>query len=133
MLAAHLPSVASENHFKTKSGLRPWIDVNTPSSALTKTSSRGATWELVFSDEFNVAGRNFTAGYDYLWTALDLADGVNAALEYYSPNMTRTTTSSDGRGIFQIQTQQDEIKYRAYNAYASPPAYENHTMVRKKQ
>ncbi|GAB9471965.1 Concanavalin a-like lectin/glucanase, subgroup [Globisporangium polare] len=116
-------------HFNAKSGVRPWVDVHSPADAQTKTSSRGASWELVFSDEFNVAGRNFTPGSDYLWTALDLPDGVNAALEYYSPNMSSTVTESDGRGVFQIEIKQEpNISYTVYNAYTRPPSYETHSM-----
>jgi hypothetical protein len=115
--------------FNAKSGVKPWVDVHTPADAQTKSSSRGATWELVFSDEFNVAGRNFSAGDDYLWTALDLPDGVNAALEYYSPNMSTTVTESDGRGVFQITVKQEpNISFTVYNAYTRPPTYESHSM-----
>lgn len=115
-------------HFAAKSGVRPWVDVHTPAAALSTTSSRGATWELVFSDEFDVAGRNFSAGQDYLWTALDLPDGVNAALEYYSPNMSSTTTDGD-RGVFQIEVRQEpDIRYTVYNAYSRPPGFETHSM-----
>lgn len=114
--------------FNAKSGIRPWVDVSTPKDAYTVTSSRGATWDLVFSDEFNVAGRDFSAGKDYLWTALELPDGVNAALEYYSINMTSTVTEPDGRGVFQIKVMEDEIKFTVYNAYTRPPEFQDHVM-----
>ncbi|TYZ58884.1 hypothetical protein PybrP1_007161 [[Pythium] brassicae (nom. inval.)] len=115
--------------FTAKSGVRPWVDVHTPASARSATSSRDAQWELVFSDEFDVAGRNFSAGRDYLWTALDLPDGVNAALEYYSPNMSSTVAEPDGRGVFQIEVRKEpSIRYTVYNAYSRPPSFETHKM-----
>jgi beta-glucanase (GH16 family) len=113
----------------TRSGLRPWVDPDTPEAARTVTSSRGDTWELVMSDEFNVAGRNFSAGKDHLWTALDMPDGVNSALEYYSPNMSSTVTESDGRGVFQIEIREEEnITYTVYNSWTRPPSFETHSM-----
>jgi beta-glucan synthesis-associated protein KRE6 len=112
-----------------KSGVKPWVDVRTPTTASTIVSSRGETWELVMSDEFNVPGRSFAAGHDYLWTALELPDGVNNALEYYSINMTSTTTLPDGRGVFQIEIRDDPgIVFSVYNAYTRPPSFEDHTM-----
>ncbi len=121
----------AETYFDAKSGIKPWVDINTPKDAFSKLSSRGQTWNLVFSDEFNVPGRNFSAGKDPVWTALDLPDGVNAALEYYSPDATTTVTDDGGRGVFQIKVDQvpDGIDFRVYNAYAKPPAFESHTMV----
>ncbi|RLN74618.1 hypothetical protein BBJ28_00012695 [Nothophytophthora sp. Chile5] len=122
--AAHADSLIS-----SRSGLRPWVDVATPTSAYNLSSSRGATWQLVMSDEFDVAGRNFSAGADHLWTALEMPDGVNSALEYYSVNMTSTVTEADGRGVFQIAVQEEEnITYTVYNTYAKPPGFETHYM-----
>uniref|UniRef100_H3GIQ7 GH16 domain-containing protein n=1 Tax=Phytophthora ramorum TaxID=164328 RepID=H3GIQ7_PHYRM len=107
----------------------PWVDSDTPESAYTITSSRGATWDLVMSDEFNVPGRNFSAGRDHMWTALEMPDGVNSALEYYSINMTNTVTDSDGRGVFQIKIMEEEnITYTVWNTYATPPGFETHNM-----
>lgn len=131
VLLCGLPSLASgagTAHFKTKSGLYPWVDVYSPKDKHTITSSRGQTWELTMSDEFNVPGRDFSAGKDHLWTAVDLPDGVNTALEYYSINMTSTKNESDGRGIFQIEVREDNITFRVYNAYRRPPQFETHSM-----
>jgi beta-glucanase (GH16 family) len=115
---------------KTRSGLRPWVDADTPEHANTVTTSRGDTWDLVMSDEFNVEGRSFAPGNDHLWTAIEMPDGVNAALEYYSINMSSTVTESDGRGVFQIEVteESDGINYTAYNSWSHPPKYEDHTM-----
>ena len=81
------PIVRSDVDFETKSGIKVWVDRDTPESVYTTQSSRGDTWTLVMSDEFNVPDRYFRPGQDHLWTALDMPDGVNEALEYYSPNM----------------------------------------------
>ena len=44
------------------------------------------TFELVFSDEFNMPGRELRDGGDPRWTALDKNDYTNDALHYYSPD-----------------------------------------------
>jgi beta-glucanase (GH16 family) len=119
----------ADSLISSRSGLGPWVDADTPQDAYNITSSRGGTWSLVMSDEFNVPGRNFSAGEDHLWTALEMPDGVNAALEYYSVNMTSTVTESDGRGVFQIKTMEEEnITYTVWNTYAEPAAFETHSM-----
>lgn len=49
------------------------IDIDTPTSAYTTTSQTdGTEMELVFSDEFNVAGRTFYPGDDPYWEAVNL-------------------------------------------------------------
>ncbi|KAG1701932.1 hypothetical protein DVH05_010422 [Phytophthora capsici] len=125
-------SVASEradSMISSRSGLRPWVDVDTPTDVYNITSSRGDTWTLVMSDEFNVPGRNFTPGSDHLWTALEMPDGVNAALEYYSFNMTDTVEESDGRGVFRIKVMEEKnISYTVWNTYAKPAGFETHSM-----
>lgn len=116
-------------HFKSVSGLEPWVDVHTPKTAYETQSSRGDTWKLTFSDEFEVSGRDFRPGKDYAWTALELPDGVNAALEYYSFNMTSTRKDSSGRGVLQITTTTEpNITFKVYNAYAKPPGYRSYSM-----
>ncbi|OQS01935.1 beta-glucan synthesis-associated protein [Thraustotheca clavata] len=118
---------ASDTSYDAKSGVKAWVDVDTPSSVQTVVTSRGETWDLVMSDEFNRAGRDFTAGKDHIWTAMELADGVNAALEYYSINMTSTTKDGD-LGVMQIKTQQDDIAFTVYNMYKSPPGFQQSRM-----
>ena len=44
------------------------------------------TFDLVFSDEFNIEGRELRDGADPRWTALDKNDYTNNALHYYSPD-----------------------------------------------
>ena len=43
----------------------------------------GKTYDLVFSDEFNIAGRSFADGADPRWTAINKDDYTNDALQYY--------------------------------------------------
>uniref|UniRef100_A0AAV1TT02 Beta-glucan synthesis-associated protein n=1 Tax=Peronospora matthiolae TaxID=2874970 RepID=A0AAV1TT02_9STRA len=122
-------SEPAELTISSRSGLKPWVDVDTPKSVYNLTSSRGDTWTLVMSDEFNVPGRNFAPGRDHMWTAVEMPDGVNAALEYYSINMTSTLTEPDGRGVFQIKIMEDEnITYTVWNNYAEPAGFETHNM-----
>ncbi|EEY67941.1 beta-glucan synthesis-associated protein KRE6 [Phytophthora infestans T30-4] len=129
LITSLVSSERADSMIKSRSGLSPWVDVDTPESALNVTSSRGDTWTLVMSDEFNVPGRNFTPGSDHMWTALEMPDGVNAALEYYSFNMTDTVTESDGRGVFRIKImEEDNITYTVWNTYAKPAGFETHHM-----
>ncbi|KAL7690714.1 putative beta-glucan synthesis-associated, SKN1 [Plasmopara halstedii] len=122
-------SERADRMISSRSGIRPWVDVDTPKDVYNIISSRGKTWMLVMSDEFNVPGRNFMPGGDHMWTALEMPDGVNAALEYYSFNMTETVRDSDGRGVFRIQVKEEKnISYTVWNTYAKPAAFETHSM-----
>eukprot|EP00980_Cylindrotheca_fusiformis_P004108 scaffold894_cov153-Cylindrotheca_fusiformis.AAC.4 len=59
------------------------------------------TYELVFSEEFNVPGRTFEDGVDPRWTALDKNDYTNDALHYYAPENAET----DEHGHLVIRTE----------------------------
>lgn len=59
------------------------------------------TYELVFSEEFNVAGRTFEDGADPRWTAIDKNDYTNDALHYYAPENAKT----DENGNLVIKTE----------------------------
>jgi len=48
------------------------IDSDTPDSAMTRVGYDGNTYDLVFSDEFNVDGRTFYPGDDPYWEAADI-------------------------------------------------------------
>ncbi|KAI5123165.1 hypothetical protein M0805_000868 [Coniferiporia weirii] len=70
------------------------IDVETPSEALTMTSYvDGSTLELVFSDEFNTAGRTFYPGDDPYWEAVDLDYWQTGNENWYDP---AAITTKDG-------------------------------------
>jgi beta-glucanase (GH16 family) len=61
-----------------------WIDPDTRGKyQTTKSLFDGKEYTLVFSDEFNVEGRNFSDGYDPRWTSIDKDDYTNFALHYY--------------------------------------------------
>ena len=57
-----------------------WCDPATPGSA-----ERSQTHRLVFSDEFNRGGRNFSNGKDQKWTGLEVADTANEGNTVYLP------------------------------------------------
>ncbi|GAB9476411.1 Beta-glucan synthesis-associated protein [Globisporangium polare] len=110
-----------------KSGLGVWIDPATPADRQVYVSSRGEPWDLVMSDEFNLPGRSFRPGDDHMWTSLDKPDGVNAALEVYSHNMTSTQCDSDGTCYLYIKAQDEVIPMRVWNDYQNPPGYKKVT------
>ncbi|OQS03453.1 beta-glucan synthesis-associated protein [Thraustotheca clavata] len=107
-----------DNTQPTKSGIGTWIDVDTPKEVYQKVTSRGETWDLVMSDEFNMDGRNFTAGEDHLWSALDIPDGVNRAIEVYRPQNAKT---KDGNFIIEVDSEEIDISY--YNVWANVPGW----------
>ncbi|EEY64922.1 uncharacterized protein PITG_16260 [Phytophthora infestans T30-4] len=69
------------------------------------------------SDEFNQEGRTFEAGADHLWTAIEKPDGVNAALEIYSINMTSTECDKDDNCYFYIEADIDETNLTGWNKF----------------
>ncbi|KAF1322442.1 Beta-glucan synthesis-associated protein skn1, partial [Globisporangium splendens] len=111
--------------FETKSGIRSWVDPDTPDDRYLYTSSRGDTWELVMSDEFNTPNRSFKPGDDHMWTSIEKPDGVNAALEIYSHNMTSTACDDDGTCYFYIKAIDEVTHVRVWNDYQDPPGYKN--------
>ncbi|GMF22810.1 unnamed protein product [Phytophthora fragariaefolia] len=118
------PTMGSNSSYSTKSGILPRVGPSTPDSAQTYTTSRGETWTLTMSDEFNTAGRSFEAGDDHLWTALEKADGVNSALEVYSVNMTSTEGDADDNCYFFINVTDETIAETVWSDYISPAGYE---------
>uniref|UniRef100_K3X0G6 GH16 domain-containing protein n=1 Tax=Globisporangium ultimum (strain ATCC 200006 / CBS 805.95 / DAOM BR144) TaxID=431595 RepID=K3X0G6_GLOUD len=110
--------------FATQSGIRTWVDPATPAASQTYTTSRGQTWELVMSDEFNTPNRSFEPGKDHMWTSIEKPDGVNAALEVYSHNMTSTACDADGTCYFYIKTIDDVTTVQVWNEYLATPGYE---------
>ncbi|CCO34499.1 Beta-glucan synthesis-associated protein KRE6 AltName: Full=Killer toxin-resistance protein 6 [Rhizoctonia solani AG-1 IB] len=76
-------------------GFRGLIDRDTPKSAYTRTSHLdGTSYDLVFSDEFNVDGRSFYPGDDPYWEAVDLHYWVTNNIEWYDPAQVKTTGGS---------------------------------------
>jgi hypothetical protein len=64
---------------------RELVDPDTPSNAYTRTGFDGNTWNLVFSDEFEVDGRTFYPGDDPFWEAVDLHYWGTNDYEWYTP------------------------------------------------
>ncbi|KAK1933896.1 Beta-glucan synthesis-associated protein SKN1 [Phytophthora citrophthora] len=116
---------ARQKEYPSKSGIKTWVDPATPANVQQITTSRGETWQLVMSDEFNTKNRSFRPGDDHLWTSLDKPDGVNGALEVYSHNMTSTKCDDDGTCYFYIEAVDDLTELSIYNSYLNPPQYEN--------
>ncbi|KAG1695658.1 hypothetical protein DVH05_019397 [Phytophthora capsici] len=117
---------------ETRSGIRPWVDPDTPEDVRTYVTSRGDTWELVMSDEFGDVTRNFSAGADHLWTSLDMPDGTNDALQLYSHDMTSVECDDGEEGLCYMQIKSiDEVNnITVWNNYLRPPGYQNSTFVR---
>ncbi|GAA5855826.1 hypothetical protein JCM8547_000376 [Rhodosporidiobolus lusitaniae] len=69
------------------------VDADTPQEAYTRTGFDGEDYELVFSDEFNTAGRTFWPGDDPYWEAVDLHYWATTDLEWYDPD---AITTNDG-------------------------------------
>ncbi|OWZ14334.1 Beta-glucan synthesis-associated protein [Phytophthora megakarya] len=109
--------------YPTKSGIEIWVDPATPEDRRTYTSSRGRTWSLVMSDEFNTKNRSFRPGDDHMWTSLEKPDGVNGALELYSHNMTSTKCDDDDTCYFYIEIRDEVNVIHVYNMYTHPPGY----------
>ncbi|KAI9911443.1 hypothetical protein PsorP6_009763 [Peronosclerospora sorghi] len=112
--------------YPTKSGIQVWVDPDTPRDKRTYVTSRGRTWDLVMSDEYNMKNRSFRPGDDHVWTSIEKPDGVNGALELYSHNMTGTTCDdSDETCYFYIEARDEVNAIRVYNMYKYPPGFEN--------
>jgi len=90
-----------------------WVDPDTPLQGLTTkalTIGDDRKYELVFSDEFELAGRTFHDGFDPRWTAINKNDYTNAALHYYSHDNAFTSN-----GSLSIITERKENPYRAFD------------------
>ncbi|RLN67014.1 hypothetical protein BBJ28_00006794 [Nothophytophthora sp. Chile5] len=124
-VSAKNSSTVSGSTYPTKSGIDIWVDPATPDDRQSYQSSRGRQWNLVMSDEFNVANRSFRPGDDHMWTSLDKPDGVNGALEIYGHNMTSTKCDDDGTCYFYIETTDEAQTISVYNMYKHPPGYED--------
>lgn len=114
---------------ETRSGIRPWVDPDTPEDVRTYVTSRGDTWELIMSDEFGDVNRNFTAGADHLWTSLEMPDGTNDALQLYSHDMTSVVCDDDEEGLCYLRIKSiDEVNnITVWNNYLRPPGFQNST------
>lgn len=90
------------------------VDSDTPSGALTKANlgpAGGETWELVFSDEFNVNGRSFYPGDDPIWEAHNLYAHGTGDYEWYDP--AAITTKDGALTITVIQDNIHNLNFRS--------------------
>ncbi len=74
-----------------------WIDPDTPERYFTTLSLAECdekSYELVFSDEFEVDDRRFYDGADPRWTAMHKNDFTNNPLHYYSNDAVRSSNGS---------------------------------------
>lgn len=90
-----------------------WVDPDTDHQYHTTeayTHGDDREYGLVFSDEFEVAGRSLADGDDPRWTALNKNDYTNEALHFYSPENVKTEN-----GVLNIATTHKTNKYKAFN------------------
>jgi hypothetical protein len=66
----NLGGVNATGQFPVIPGLPSLVDPDTPDDVYTRTGFDGKEWTLVFSDEFNVDGRTFYPGGEYLSPAV---------------------------------------------------------------
>lgn len=90
------------------------VDSDTPNTALEKQGLGPAgteTWDLVFSDEFNVDGRSFYPGDDPIWEAHNLYAHGTGDYEWYDP--AAITTKGGALQITVIQDQIHNLNFRS--------------------
>ncbi|KAL3666318.1 hypothetical protein V7S43_008570 [Phytophthora oleae] len=105
-----------------------WVDPDTPQERYNWETSRGESWELVMSDEFNTPERSFRPGDDHMWTSIEKPDGVNEAMEVYAHNKTTTACDEDtGVCSFQIELDDFVTKLQVWNSYLKTPGFQNVT------
>lgn len=89
-----------------------WIDPDTsPHHHHIKSLYTKDTYDLVFSDEFNIEERTFNDGNDPKWTSIDKNDYTNDALQYYRNNLVYTAN-----GSLVIKTILEDISFHAYSS-----------------
>jgi len=70
------------------------VDPDTPHAAKTRVGFDGQTYNLVFSDEFNLDNRTFYPGDDPYWEAADLWYLQTGDQEWYDPRQLYTANGS---------------------------------------
>ena len=97
-----------------------WIDPETPTDDRFMLSPVDkAPFHIVFSDEFNVEGRDFSDGMDPRWTAIDKDDYTNNALHYYNDKL--VTTSN---GCLNISTIVQDVTFEVKIAVSKSSKHE---------
>jgi len=114
----HMPPEPKKKFHAAGSTKRSKVPSSSPSSFPTDSPTQSPTlppaelpptelYNLVMSDEFNVAGRTFEDGSDPRWTALEKNDYTNNALHYYSAS--NAFTSDDGDLIIESESREEEF------------------------
>lgn len=99
------------NHTPSPTTIPPTVSpTESPTAFPTYDPDTEPEFHLVFSDEFNVAGREFRDGADPRWTALDKNDYTNDALHYYSP---AAVTTADGE--LHITTESRDADFNGFD------------------
>jgi beta-glucan synthesis-associated protein KRE6 len=70
------------------------VDPDTPNSAKSRVGFDGQTYNLVFSDEFNLDNRTFNPGDDPYWEAVNLWYGQTGDDEWYDARQVYTANGS---------------------------------------
>ena len=91
-------------------GESEWIDPDTPWESFKKLDSRGERLELVFSDEFQSAGRSFGDGHDPKWTAIAGFPDGNDQVNAYDDSIDFATTA-DGKLLLKVAHQPSVLEY----------------------
>jgi hypothetical protein len=87
----------SGSNFNTPQGalhVGSLVDPDTPHAAKTRVGFDGQTYNLVFSDEFNLDNRTFYPGDDPYWEAADLWYLQTGDAEWYDPRQVYTAGGS---------------------------------------
>ncbi|KAK4507031.1 hypothetical protein PRZ48_000765 [Zasmidium cellare] len=85
------PDCISQDQPLLKNLRKGLVDPDTPDSVKTRTGDNGNKQQLVFSDEFNDAGRTFYDGDDPYFQGMDFWYGVTQDLEWYDPDAISTS------------------------------------------
>lgn len=104
-----IPKPAAKKSNKTSTTDPPTMSPTTTPTPF-PTSTPG-TYQLVFSEEFNVPGRSFEDGTDPRWTALEKNDYTNDALHYYSA----ANAATDNKGNLVITTEAADTEVIGYD------------------
>ncbi|KAJ8095806.1 hypothetical protein PM082_022913 [Marasmius tenuissimus] len=106
---------------------RGLVDDDTPESAKKRTGFDGQKYELVFSDEFNEAGRTFWPGDDPYFEAMDFWYGVTQDLEWYDP---RQITTRDGALVITMDADMNTTTRAGITPGSTAPfeAKDNHNL-----
>ncbi|PCH33737.1 glycoside hydrolase family 16 protein [Wolfiporia cocos MD-104 SS10] len=106
----NLGGVNASGQIPSMNGNYGLIDRDTPASAHNKADvMNGKSWQLVFSDEFNVDGRTFWPGDDPYWEALNLHYWQTNNLEWLDP--TAITTANGSLVITMSEKEKNNLNY----------------------